>query len=148
MTITIWNNDKTKLEATYDPSHRQALFDYYNGLLNAGVIWQWTYTDQTQATTKGDKQMDELRNRWAMDELNNWDGETLTYIKTTVREWQAEAARREDKLIPKLRANDKLAIYKARELRGEWNAYHKILEILRELQNDNAEAIRQHENQN
>ena len=92
--------------------------------------------------------MDELRNRWAMEELNNWDEETLTYIKTTVREWQAEAARREDKLIPKLRANDKLAIYKARELRGEWNAYHKILEILRELENDNAEAIREYENQN
>jgi len=92
--------------------------------------------------------MDELKNKWAMEELNNWDEETLAYIKTIVGEWQAEAARREDKLIPKLRANDKLAIYTARELRGEWNAYHKILEILRELQNDNAEAIRQHENQN
>ena len=83
-----------------------------------------------------------------MDELNNWDKETLTYIKTIVREWQAEAARREDKLIPKLRANDKLAIYKARELRGEWTAYNNVLGFLRELENDNAEAIREYENQN
>ncbi len=90
--------------------------------------------------------MDELKNKWAIEELNNWDEETIYYLKTTVREWQAETARREDELIPKLRADDKLAIYKARELRAEWRAYRNVLETLGEMLADNAEAIKQNQN--
>ena len=81
-----------------------------------------------------------------MEDLNNWDDETLTYIKTIVREWQAETARREDKLIPKLRANDKLAVYKARELRGEWLAFNNVLGMLREMLQDNREAEKERNN--
>jgi len=75
-----------------------------------------------------------------MENLNNWDEETLAYVKTIIREWQAETARREDELIPKLRAGDKLALYKARELRAEWTAYSNALGLFRNMLDDNSEA--------
>jgi len=81
-----------------------------------------------------------------MEALNNWEDETIFYIRNKIWEEQLATQNALHELDGKLKAGDRLAMQQVRKLNGHYQGLTYVLGVTSEMLQDNREAEKERNN--